>query len=234
MDVRIVVLMMDMPEQFTARLLLNRTTSASTPSSPPSFFNYPPLVAQVALNPFKLLPIYTPEVLDKYKEGGSRHQPPHIFAIADNAYANLLADFRDQAVVISGESGAGKTETMKLVLQFLAEASGRANKQNAKEGEKTESLEQQVLQSNPLMEAFGNAKTTRNNNSSRFGKWTEIKFNRAGAIVGGSIINYLLEKSRIPYQANLERNYHAFYQLMAGCDLDPEMKKTYKLKDAGE
>jgi myosin heavy subunit len=185
----------------------------------------------VALNPFRLLPIYTPEVLDKYKDRGSRDQPPHIFAIADNSYANIMADFRDQAVVISGESGAGKTETMKLVLQFLAEASGRASKQNAA-GEKTESLEQQVLKSNPLMEAFGNAKTTRNNNSSRFGKWTEIKFNRTGAIVGGSIINYLLEKSRIPYQASQERNYHAFYQLLAGGELDPAMKKTYKLIDA--
>jgi myosin heavy subunit len=166
----------------------------------------------VALNPFKLLPIYTPEVMDRYKDGGGRHQPPHIFAIADNSYRNLLADFKDQAVVISGESGAGKTETMKLVLQFLADVSGRAQKQSAS-GEKQESLEQQILKSNPVMEAFGNAKTTRNNNSSRFGKWTEIKFNRTGAIVGGSIINYLLEKSRIPFQALQERNYHVFYQV---------------------
>jgi myosin heavy subunit len=187
----------------------------------------------VALNPFRMLPIYLPEVLDKYKDRGSRNQPPHIYAIADNAYANLMADFKDQAVVISGESGAGKTETMKLVLQFLAEASGRASA-NATAGEKTESLEQQVLKSNPLMEAFGNAKTTRNNNSSRFGKWTEIKFNKNGAIVGGNIINYLLEKSRICWQAPNERSYHAFYQVIAGADLDPAMKKAYKLKDAEE
>jgi len=189
----------------------------------------------VACNPFKLLPIYTPEVLDKYKDRGSRTQPPHIFAIADNAYANLMADFKDQAVVISGESGAGKTETMKLVLQFLAEASGRAAKAS---GEKTESLEQQILKSNPLMEAYGNAKTTRNNNSSRFGKWTEIRFNRSGAIVGGQIINYLLEKSRIAYQAPQERNYHVFYQVIAGMDLTTEwckgMKKVLRLKDAEE
>ena len=187
----------------------------------------------VALNPFRMLPIYLPEVLDKYKDRGSRRQPPHIYAIADNAYANVMADFRDQAVVISGESGAGKTETMKLVLQFLAEASGRASA-TAANGEKTESLEQQVLKSNPLMEAFGNAKTTRNNNSSRFGKWTEIKFNRLGAIVGGSIINYLLEKSRVCFQATLERSYHAFYQVLAGGELDAAMKKQYKLKDAEE
>ena len=185
----------------------------------------------VACNPFKLLPIYTPEIMDKYKDGGGRHQPPHIFAIADNAYRNLMADFRDQAVVISGESGAGKTETMKLVLQFLADVSGRAQKQTSS-GEKQESLEQQILKSNPVMEAFGNAKTTRNNNSSRFGKWTEIKFNRTGAIVGGSIINYLLEKSRIPFQAQQERNYHIFYQLLAGGEVDPHMKKALKLRDA--
>jgi len=112
----------------------------------------------VACNPFKLLPIYTPDVMEKYKDGGGRAQPPHIYAISDNAYRNLLADFRDQAVVISGESGAGKTETMKLVLQFLADVSGRAQKQTAT-GEKAESLEQQILKSNPVMEAFGNAKT---------------------------------------------------------------------------
>jgi ABC-type oligopeptide transport system ATPase subunit len=187
----------------------------------------------VALNPFKLLPIYTPEIMDKYKDGGGRTQPPHIFAVSDNAYRNLMADFRDQAVVISGESGAGKTETMKLVLQFLADVSGRAQKHSAN-GEKQESLEQQVLKSNPVMEAFGNAKTTRNNNSSRFGKWTEIKFNRTGAIVGGSIINYLLEKSRIPFQAQQERNYHIFYQLLAGGELDPALKKALKLRDAEE
>lgn len=191
----------------------------------------------VACNPFKLLPIYTPEVLDRYKDGGSRSQPPHIFAIADNAYASLQAEFKDQAVVISGESGAGKTETMKLVLQFLAEASGRLQKSDGS-GEKTESLEQQILKSNPLMEAFGNAKTTRNDNSSRFGKWTEIKFNRGGAIVGGSIINYLLEKSRIPAQTSQERNYHVFYQLLAGVEIpnefSQELKKLLRLRPAEE
>lgn len=187
----------------------------------------------VACNPFKLLPIYTPDIMEKYKDGGGRTMPPHIYAIADNAYRNLMADFKDQAVVISGESGAGKTETMKLVLQFLADVSGRAQKQTTA-GEKAESLEQQILKSNPVMEAFGNAKTTRNNNSSRFGKWTEIKFNRFGTIVGGSIINYLLEKSRIPFQAPQERNYHVFYQLLAGGEIDLDMKKRYKLRDAEE
>ena len=185
----------------------------------------------IAVNPFELLAIYTPDILDKYKDGGGRSQPPHIYAIADFAYQGMIADGASQSVVISGESGAGKTETMKLVLQFLAEASGRASGKSG-DGTKQDSLEQQILKSNPVMEAFGNAKTTRNNNSSRFGKWTEILFNSAGAIVGGSIINYLLEKSRIPFQAEQERNYHAFYQLLAGGDLDPDVKRRYKLKDA--
>jgi len=121
---------------------------------------------------------------------------------------------------------------MKLVLQFLAEASGRASKN--KEGGSTESLEQQILKSNPVMEAFGNAKTTRNNNSSRFGKWTEVLFNPQGAIVGGSIINYLLEKSRIVFQAKDERNYHIFYQLFAGAEIEKEMKKDFKLKELSD
>jgi myosin heavy subunit len=188
----------------------------------------------VAANPFKLLPIYTPDVMEKYKDGKGRDAPPHIYAISDNAYRALMETFKDQAVVISGESGAGKTETMKLVLQFLADVSGRAQKQATQGDKQTESLEQQILKSNPVMEAFGNAKTTRNNNSSRFGKWTEIKFNKFGAIIGGSIINYLLEKSRIPWQAQQERNYHIFYQLIAGGEVDLAMKKQFKLKDAEE
>ena len=98
--------------------------------------------------------------------------------------------------MISGESGSGKTETMKLVLQYLAEVSGRVLKAG---GDRSEGLEQQVLKANPVMEAFGNAKTLRNDNSSRFGKWTAVQFNRSGTIVGGYIINYLLEKSRLPY-----------------------------------
>jgi len=185
----------------------------------------------VAVNPFRMLPIYTPEVLEKYKDGGWRNESPHIYAIADNSYASMLGDDVDQAVVISGESGAGKTETMKLVLQFIAEVSSRASKSAKADGTKSESLEQQILKSNPVMEAFGNAKTTRNNNSSRFGKWTEITFSASGAIMGGSIVNYLLEKSRIPFQAELERNYHVFYELIAGGDLDPSLKAKLSLKE---
>ncbi|CAE7700714.1 mhcA, partial [Symbiodinium sp. KB8] len=167
----------------------------------------------VAVNPFCLLPIYTPEVLERYKDGGWRNQPPHIYAIADNAYASMLSEDADQAVVISGESGAGKTETMKLVLQFIAEVSARAGKKQMGDSKSDESLEQQILKSNPVME------------------WTEIMFNPSGAIIGGSIINYLLEKSRIPFQAEQERNYHVFYELIAGGDLDPAFKAELSLKE---
>ena len=112
----------------------------------------------------------------------------------------------NHAIIISGESGAGKTEAMKLVLQYVAEVSGKKETDGP-------SLEEKILKANPVMEAFGNAKTTRNNNSSRFGKWTEINFDKGGAIIGGRIINYLLEKSRVVTQSENERNYHIFYQI---------------------
>ena len=173
----------------------------------------------ISVNPFKLLPLYTPEILDKYKQQGSRDLPPHVYAIGDNAYRQMLSDAKSQSVVISGESGAGKTEATKLILQFMAEVSGRAQT-----GDKDGGLEQQILQANPIMEAFGNAKTLRNNNSSRFGKLISVAFNGSGAIVGGSIINYLLEKVRVVRQLEGERNYHIFYQVLAGCEAHPELQ----------
>jgi len=174
----------------------------------------------VAVNPFAMLPIYTPEWLDKYKANGSRGQPPHVYGIADDAYRTMMQDGKNHSIVISGESGAGKTETMKLALQYIAEVSGkRVQTEEVEDGaEATASLEERILKANPVMEAFGNAKTTRNNNSSRFGKWTEIKFDKGGAIIGGSIVNYLLEKSRVVTTGDEERNYHIFYQLFAGCE----------------
>jgi len=185
----------------------------------------------ISVNPFKLLPLYTPEILDKYKEQGGRNLPPHVFAIADNAFKSMIADNKSQSVVISGESGAGKTEATKLILQFLAEVSGRAS---AASGEGGGGLEQQILQANPVMEAFGNAKTSRNNNSSRFGKLISVKFNNAGSIIGGSIINYLLEKSRVVFQNEGERNYHIFYQLLAGCAADPALRTLTGCSEAAD
>ncbi|KAH9253514.1 hypothetical protein BASA81_008561 [Batrachochytrium salamandrivorans] len=195
----------------------------------------------VSVNPFKLLPIYTGEVLETYKQRGSRDSPPHVYGIADNAYKAMVADNKNQSCIVSGESGAGKTEATKIFLQYIAEISGSANKHQGSSGEGdggkkdtfgSASLQEQILKANPLMEAFGNAKTKRNNNSSRFGKWIEVKFNSSvGNIVGGSITQYLLEKSRLVSQAEGERNYHIFYQLCAGASMDPAVKQKFQITE---
>jgi myosin heavy subunit len=179
----------------------------------------------ISVNPFKLLPLYTPAVLDRYKDQGSRGLPPHVFAVADAAYKQMLSDDQSQSCVISGESGAGKTEATKLILQFLTEVSGRSESKSG-----ANDLEGKILGCNPILEAFGNSKTLRNNNSSRFGKLISVKFNSAGTITGGAITSYLLEKVRVVKQTPGERNYHIFYQLLAS---DLELKKAMQL-DATE
>eukprot|EP00004_Rigifila_ramosa_P024874 TRINITY_DN7311_c0_g1_i3.p1 TRINITY_DN7311_c0_g1~~TRINITY_DN7311_c0_g1_i3.p1 ORF type:complete len:1642 (-),score=466.43 TRINITY_DN7311_c0_g1_i3:61-4626(-) len=146
--------------------------------------------------------------------------PPHVYAVADRAFRSMKADKKSQSVLISGESGAGKTETAKLVMQYLV-------KVGAKQGGQAAVNEQRILDSNPILEAFGNAKTLRNNNSSRFGKFIEIQFNDQSNVVGASIVTYLLEKSRLVFQAKGERNYHVFYQLLAGADAG--MRTRYHL-----
>ena len=160
----------------------------------------------ISINPFKRLPLYTPSMMETYyRSGGNKRLPPHIFGIADAAYKSMFYDKRDQSILISGESGAGKTEATKQCLAFFAEVAGSEN-----------NVEQKIIQANPILEAFGNAKTVRNNNSSRFGKYMEIHFDRNGKIVGARTENYLLEKSRVVYQAEGERNFHIFYQLVVG------------------
>ena len=151
----------------------------------------------ISVNPFRQLPIFTPEVLAQYRDGNERDLAPHIFTSANAAYKGMLHTKKDQSVVISGESGAGKSEAMKLILQFLTDVSARAGvtDKDAKHSGSSQ-LEQKILAANPILEAFGNAKTSRNNNSSRFGKLITINFDTAGAIIGGGIINYLLEKVR--------------------------------------
>eukprot|EP00002_Diphylleia_rotans_P018356 TRINITY_DN3556_c0_g6_i1.p1 TRINITY_DN3556_c0_g6~~TRINITY_DN3556_c0_g6_i1.p1 ORF type:complete len:1192 (-),score=267.72 TRINITY_DN3556_c0_g6_i1:190-3765(-) len=162
----------------------------------------------IAVNPFKWLDLYGEHRMKQYHEGTPESEPPHIFSVAETAYRNLCKMQKNQSILVSGESGAGKTETTKLLLRYLARvaSSGR------------EEITEQVLQSNPLLEAFGNAKTVRNDNSSRFGKFIELQFDKANYILGASIQTYLLEKSRVVYLSKNERNYHIFYQLIAGAD----------------
>uniref|UniRef100_A0A7N6AMQ9 Myosin, heavy chain 11b, smooth muscle n=1 Tax=Anabas testudineus TaxID=64144 RepID=A0A7N6AMQ9_ANATE len=164
----------------------------------------------VVVNPYKMLPIYSEKIIDMYK-GKKRHEvPPHIYSITDNAYRNMM---QGNCCANTGESGAGKTENTKKVIQYLAVvASSHKGKKDANPGE----LEKQLLQANPILEAFGNAKTIKNDNSSRFGKFIKLNFDVTGYIVGANIDTYLLEKSRCIRQANTERAFHIFYYMVAG------------------
>ncbi|KAJ8318252.1 hypothetical protein KUTeg_003343 [Tegillarca granosa] len=188
----------------------------------------------VVVNPYKKLPIYTEKVVDLYK-GKKRHEvPPHVFAITDTSYRSMLQDREDQSILCTGESGAGKTENTKKVIQYLAHvaASSRSargsvsaihippGQEHIQQGE----LENQLLQANPILEAFGNAKTIKNDNSSRFGKFIRINFDTAG------YISDLLEKSRTIRQADGERCFHIFYQFLKGAT--PQQRKDFLLEDA--
>ncbi|KAL1898511.1 class II myosin [Sporothrix stenoceras] len=163
----------------------------------------------VSVNPFRDLGIYTDEVLDSYRGKNRLEMPPHVFAIAESAYYNMKAYKDNQCVIISGESGAGKTEAAKRIMQYIANVSGGT-------GTDIQQIKDMVLATNPLLESFGNAKTLRNNNSSRFGKYLQIHFNDAGEPVGADITNYLLEKTRVTGQITNERNFHIFYQFTKG------------------
>lgn len=159
----------------------------------------------VSVNPFKDLGIYTDEVLDSYRGRNRLEVPPHVFAVAESAYYNMKAYQDNQCIIISGESGAGKTEAAKRLMQYIASVSGGSDSS-------IQRTKEMVLATNPLLESFGNAKTLRNNNSSRFGKYLELEFNQNGEPVGAKITNYLLEKSRVVGQIQNERNFHIFYQ----------------------
>uniref|UniRef100_A0A8C7G8Y4 Myosin, heavy chain 10, non-muscle n=1 Tax=Oncorhynchus kisutch TaxID=8019 RepID=A0A8C7G8Y4_ONCKI len=168
----------------------------------------------VVINPYKYLPIYSENIIEMYR-GKKRHEmPPHIYAISESAYRCMLQDREDQSILCTGESGAGKTENTKKVIQYLAHvaSSHKGKKDHSIPGE----LERQLLQANPILESFGNAKTVKNDNSSRFGKFIRINFDVTGYIVGANIETYLLEKSRAVRQAKDERTFHIFYQLLCG------------------
>lgn len=164
----------------------------------------------VSVNPYRPLNIYTPYHQEKYQGVNFYEMPPHVYAISDNVYRSMRNENKDHCILISGESGSGKTEASKYILQYLSVCSSN--------NEKVEHVKSRLLQSNPVLEAFGNAKTHRNDNSSRFGKYMDIQFDYRGAPVGGHILNYLLEKSRVVHQAQGERNFHVFYQFLEGAD----------------
>ncbi|NXY09886.1 MYSS protein, partial [Pteruthius melanotis] len=171
----------------------------------------------VTVNPYKWLPVYNPEVVLAYRGKKRQEAPPHIFSISDNAYQSMLTDRENQSILITGESGAGKTVNTKRVIQYFATiaASGDKKKEEHASGKMQGTLEDQIISANPLLEAFGNAKTVRNDNSSRFGKFIRIHFGATGKLASADIETYLLEKSRVTFQLKAERSYHIFYQIMS-------------------
>uniref|UniRef100_A0A3B3UL06 Myosin IB n=1 Tax=Poecilia latipinna TaxID=48699 RepID=A0A3B3UL06_9TELE len=176
----------------------------------------------ISLNPYRSLPIYTPDKVEEYRNRNFYELSPHIYALADEAYRSLRDQDKDQCILITGESGAGKTEASKLVMSYVAAVCGK--------GQEVNKVKEQLLQSNPVLEAFGNAKTVRNDNSSRFGKYMDIEFDFKGDPLGGVISNYLLEKSRVVKQPRGERNFHIFYQLLSGAP-DDTLKKLKLERD---
>ncbi|CAL1546779.1 unnamed protein product [Lymnaea stagnalis] len=175
----------------------------------------------IAVNPFKFFPIYNPKYVSMYQNKRLGDLPPHIFAVADAAYHSMLREKKNQCIVISGESGSGKTESTNLLLHHLTALSHK--------GLHGSGVEQTILGAGPVLEAFGNAKTVHNNNSSRFGKFIQVNYKQNGMVHGAIVEKYLLEKSRIVFQARNERNYHVFYYLLAGSD-EREREALHLLK----
>uniref|UniRef100_A0A8C2YGZ3 Myosin heavy chain, skeletal muscle, adult-like n=1 Tax=Coturnix japonica TaxID=93934 RepID=A0A8C2YGZ3_COTJA len=170
----------------------------------------------VTVNPYKWLPVYNPEVVLAYRGKKRQEAPPHIFSISDNAYQFMLTDRENQSILITGESGAGKTVNTKRVIQYFATIAASGEKKKEEQSGKMQgTLEDQIISANPLLEAFGNAKTVRNDNSSRFGKFIRIHFGATGKLASADIETYLLEKSRVTFQLKAERSYHIFYQIMS-------------------
>ncbi|XP_074081215.1 myosin-8 [Macrotis lagotis] len=168
----------------------------------------------VTVNPYKWLPVYNPEVVAAYRGKKRQEAPPHIFSISDNAYQFMLTDRENQSILITGESGAGKTVNTKRVIQYFATIAVTGEKKKDDSSRKMQgTLEDQIISANPLLEAFGNAKTVRNDNSSRFGKFIRIHFGTTGKLASADIETYLLEKSRVTFQLKAERSYHIFYQI---------------------
>ncbi|KIM28753.1 hypothetical protein M408DRAFT_329210 [Serendipita vermifera MAFF 305830] len=207
-----------------------------------SIYTYSGIVL-IAVNPFQRVALYGPEVIQAYSGRRRGDLEPHLFAIAEDAYGRMKQDGKGQTIIVSGESGAGKTESAKLIMRFLASVNSAESTDGRARAkiEDTSEVEQQILATNPILEAFGNAKTTRNDNSSRFGKYIQILFDGKTQIVGARIRTYLLERSRLVYQPEVERNYHIFYQLCAGAPvkerkdlgLDVDITKFHYMRQGG-
>ncbi|CAG5101043.1 Similar to Myo1e: Unconventional myosin-Ie (Rattus norvegicus), partial [Cotesia congregata] len=175
----------------------------------------------VSINPFKQMPYFGEKEVQIYQGAAPYENPPHIYGLADEMYRNMLIDVESQCVIISGESGAGKTVAAKYIMAYVSRVSGG--------GDRVQRIKDIILESNPLLEAFGNAKTIRNNNSSRFGKYVEMQFGDGGQPIGGKISNFLLEKSRVVKHNGGERSFHVFYQLTAGAN--EQMKSEFGLRN---
>ena len=192
-------------------------------------------IVLIAANPFaKVDELYSQDMITKYATAGSnKHElEPHLFAIADEAYSKMINENKNQTIVVSGESGAGKTVSAKYIMRYFASIEPEVS-HNTSSGEQVRmtEIEEKILATNPILEAFGNAKTTRNDNSSRFGKYLEILFNAKSQIIGARIRTYLLERSRLVFQPEAERNYHVFYQLLAGVPTETR-EKLHLTQDA--
>ncbi|KAG9318369.1 myosin 5 [Chiua virens] len=208
-----------------------------------SIYTYSGIVL-IAVNPFQRVTLYGPEIIQAYSGRKRGELEPHLFAIAEDAYTAMAREGVGQTIIVSGESGAGKTESAKFIMRYIASVnppgSGAKGKTKLSLDESSE-IERQILATNPILESFGNAKTTRNDNSSRFGKYIQILFDGKPAIVGARIRTYLLERSRIVFQPTTERNYHIFYQLCAGAPLkerkdlglDTDITKFHYLRQGG-
>lgn len=187
----------------------------------------------VAINPYKDLQLYSDEKIHFYHSVGQGQlrqpdTPPHVFVVAEEAYRNLVQNKSDQSILVTGESGAGKTENTKKILKYLATIN--SHRDALFSSASSENFEMKILQSNPILESFGNAQTVRNNNSSRFGKFIKVEFDDSGSITGAHIEWYLLEKSRILSQNSAERNYHIFYQLLSGLSMDDDLRSILQIE----
>ncbi|OLY78766.1 Myosin-2 [Smittium mucronatum] len=181
----------------------------------------------IAMNPFARVQLYSQDILEAYAGRMRGEMEPHLFAIAEDAYQGMIRDQKNQTIIVSGESGAGKTVSAKYIMRYFASAHEDSKENSGSRRGVISQVEEMILATNPVLESFGNAKTTRNDNSSRFGKYLEIEFNKKRNITGANIKTYLLERSRLVYQPPNERNYHIFYQLIAAAP--PEKRENLGL-----